>query len=279
MVTRCPGLFLGDEGKCSGVRCGGGRGRGQEGAFSLKLFENRLALCWDPRQKAHATIQKVIQEQMLRIMRERISDCARKSGVFARTKCQDVVQEYRAALDEIQQVRGEGCCATLIYGFLSRSGCTVCQGGRLVERWEAGELCSFTTCTLFQLAFSHSLPTPPRPRSTARAFSSRMRPRLPPSTERLEALPHAPHKVWTFRQASFDSSGDERQLPRAPAHSPWRPSFSVSVILHPRPSDRPQAFLFVVYLCRRWDCAATATKITRSRCCAYFDTEWHRSLK
>ena len=41
----------------------------------------------------------------MRIMRERISDCARKSGPFARTKCQDVILEYRAALDEMKKVR------------------------------------------------------------------------------------------------------------------------------------------------------------------------------
>ncbi len=49
-------------------------------------------------------MKKLIEEQTLRIMRERIADCARKETNNARFKCKDFVKSYRDALSEIAVV-------------------------------------------------------------------------------------------------------------------------------------------------------------------------------
>ncbi len=49
--------------------------------------------------------QALIQEEILNILRERVSACARKEGpANARAKCKDVVEAYRNAFDKSKTV-------------------------------------------------------------------------------------------------------------------------------------------------------------------------------
>lgn len=48
--------------------------------------------------------KKIIQEEAMQILREKLADCSHKAGTNARNKCKDLALAYRDALAEMKKV-------------------------------------------------------------------------------------------------------------------------------------------------------------------------------